>query len=114
VQPPTTGFGIARPLVEPTLAGTEQVAAWRDRQLLAIGIAWAAPLLALLTFVALNRLGSRELAGLALLLAALLGASAPGLTVVFLLRRWRASRLAASMPAMPRASVRAPRRGAAR
>jgi hypothetical protein len=105
-DPPALPVAIEHPLVPNTPAGVEELEAWRERQLVKIGISWATPVVLLVLTLLFDALGSRPLTGLAGLLTLLSGASAPGLTIVYLLRRRQARLLAEEMPQLPRASLR--------
>jgi hypothetical protein len=97
--------GVATPVVPWTPQGAIQLEAWRDRQLVALVVAWAVPTIAFLLTLVLGQLSLKLATGLMMMVCVISGALAPGLSVVFLLRRFRAGRIAATLPSLPSARL---------
>ena len=105
-QDPPPPLAIEYPLVPHTPAGVDELEAWRERQLGYAGISWAIPLGGFALALLFDALGWPALTGPVILVTTLSAAAAPGLTVVFLLRRRKARLLAEEMPQLPRARLR--------
>lgn len=105
-HPPTLPIAIEYPIVPNTPAGAEELEAWRRQQLVRVGHVWLIPVLSFGVAVVFDLLGLPLLTALSALVAVCTGATAPGLTTVYLLRRRKARQLAESMPRLPRASSR--------
>jgi hypothetical protein len=105
-HPPTLPLAIEYPVVPNTPAGADELEAWRRRQLVQLGITWGIPCGCFFLGVLFDALGLPLLTALAALGAVFTGSVAPGLTVVYLLRRRKARQLVEAMPRLPRASLR--------
>ncbi|MEZ4360890.1 MAG: hypothetical protein R3B48_11975 [Kofleriaceae bacterium] len=97
--------GLAQPDVPATPAGADELESWREQQAISLAVTWAVPIASFFITLLLARLSLRTATLVSGACAALSGFAAPGLTLVFLLRRERARRDAARLPRLPRAAV---------